>query len=305
MSGVPTAWISFHLFYHSAQETLIAEGIAPTVEALRARGAIDRFFFLRYWNGGPHLRLRFHPAPTADAAALAADIEAQLTALVRDRPSAQSLAAEDYVRVSPYLSAAESMPLETFAGDNRVERRTYEPELQKYGAGAGIAFAEDVFDASTRVALGLVRPGTSRRESLGAALTAALAGLAALGFDRAAAADFFADYSEFWAGHVRAVSGKAEKEPDVGANPGLTQAAASILEGRRVPPALARWRDLLASLRSRLGLRASDAGDERRLRRLLTNFFHTHNNRLGLLVGDEALMGALGRSALADAEAVS
>lgn len=51
-------WISIHFYYAGNLDEVLIECIFPLTEELSARGLIMRHFFIRYWNGGSHIRLR-------------------------------------------------------------------------------------------------------------------------------------------------------------------------------------------------------------------------------------------------------
>ncbi|HEU4453022.1 MAG TPA: lantibiotic dehydratase C-terminal domain-containing protein, partial [Longimicrobium sp.] len=69
------AWASFHLHLPGRFEPFLGGPLLERVEEERARGRVRRFFFLRYGEGGLHLRLRFLPAPGVEPAALAERVE--------------------------------------------------------------------------------------------------------------------------------------------------------------------------------------------------------------------------------------
>ena len=54
-------WLSFHVFYAANSNPILVEGVTPVIRRLRAEGLIERWFFIRYWLEGPHVRLRVHP----------------------------------------------------------------------------------------------------------------------------------------------------------------------------------------------------------------------------------------------------
>lgn len=54
-------WLGFHLFAPEPFEPLLVGCLAPLMEAERREGRVRRFFFLRYGEGGMHLRLRVLP----------------------------------------------------------------------------------------------------------------------------------------------------------------------------------------------------------------------------------------------------
>ena len=54
-------WISLHIHRRGGMDHLLMGGVSPLIEHLRREGVLARWFFLRYWDGGPHLRLRLLP----------------------------------------------------------------------------------------------------------------------------------------------------------------------------------------------------------------------------------------------------
>jgi thiopeptide-type bacteriocin biosynthesis protein len=54
-------WLSFHLFLCSHFDEFLVDHLAPALEERTAPSSPGRFFFIRYGDGGTHLRLRFLP----------------------------------------------------------------------------------------------------------------------------------------------------------------------------------------------------------------------------------------------------
>lgn len=53
------AWLSFHLFLQDGFDDFLISALPPFLAAESERGSFCRFFFIRYSEGGDHLRLRF------------------------------------------------------------------------------------------------------------------------------------------------------------------------------------------------------------------------------------------------------
>jgi thiopeptide-type bacteriocin biosynthesis protein len=91
-------WRSFKLFGAAAhQDAVLATAVAPAVEAGRAAGEIDRWFFLRYVDGPgrrPHLRLRVH-GPGVVTRAFERRLDDAL-APARARAAVTAVEADDY-----------------------------------------------------------------------------------------------------------------------------------------------------------------------------------------------------------------
>lgn len=53
-------WVSFHLFSSDPLDEMLRTAVAPFVDAVLADGCASSFFFIRYGEGGPHVRLRLN-----------------------------------------------------------------------------------------------------------------------------------------------------------------------------------------------------------------------------------------------------
>jgi thiopeptide-type bacteriocin biosynthesis protein len=118
-------WLYLKLYCGmSTLDRLLVDFVQPLVTELRAEGAIDRWFFLRYNEGGWHMRLRLHGAP----------------------PTL-------WTEVAPrLLKAAAQLRAEV----HRVAIDTYDPEVERYGGGAALALAEQLFEADSDAAAAVV-----------------------------------------------------------------------------------------------------------------------------------------------------
>ncbi|MEV7690101.1 lantibiotic dehydratase C-terminal domain-containing protein [Streptomyces bungoensis] len=161
-----TSWASWHVHQHHDQDRLLVEAVAPLIRAVRSDGLVDRAFVLRYWDGGPHVRLRLRAPSEQALAELESRVPAVLRRWCREHPSERTMGAQEYVllraRIGDSASAAELVP------DGSVVRAVYSPEHQRYGRGAALAACEEHFDDSTRIALDLLAAGppAATRDSL-------------------------------------------------------------------------------------------------------------------------------------------
>ncbi|MDI5969884.1 lantibiotic dehydratase [Streptomyces sp. SL13] len=105
-------------------DELLVDEVAPLIEQLPE--GVDRWFFIRYHDTAPHLRLRIHGT---DA------VRAELTDRVRDWAAR----------------------LRRLGMINRVAFDTYDPEWERYGGPDTMAGAEQVFHADSVVALEKLR----------------------------------------------------------------------------------------------------------------------------------------------------
>lgn len=117
-------WLYVKLYCGQATaDHVLREVVAPLVRDYEARGLVRRWFFLRYSDPEPHLRVRLF----GDPAGLAAEL---LPALHR---AAAPLVADGRIW--------------------RVQLDTYEREVERYGGPLGVELAERLFHADSAAAL--------------------------------------------------------------------------------------------------------------------------------------------------------
>ncbi|MEU6997260.1 lantibiotic dehydratase C-terminal domain-containing protein [Nonomuraea sp. NPDC046570] len=175
-----TDWVSVHAFHQEDQDALLAEGIAPAVAGLRRDDLARGWFFLRYWEGGPHVRVRVAAAP-GHAAAVEATLLDRVGRYLRAHPSTEWPDAERYTHLAAGLAKREGLD----GADTVLRPRDtvavvpYRPEHQVYGTGASLACVERHFVESSRLALDQITAGTPQSRRCGLALSLNLLTLAA------------------------------------------------------------------------------------------------------------------------------
>ncbi len=112
-TGAPTA------------DRILCGVIAPLVRRARESGWIDQWFFIRYADPEPHVRVRFHGAPEA--------IELQLL---------------------PALNRALADALES-GRSWRVQLDTYEREIERYAGPQGMLLSEQIFHVDSDAAVAI------------------------------------------------------------------------------------------------------------------------------------------------------
>ncbi|MFJ6052531.1 thiopeptide-type bacteriocin biosynthesis protein [Streptomyces sp. NPDC092307] len=178
-------WQSHHLFLHSTTEDtdrFLTRDAAPLLDRLVTAGEAADWFFIRYGQDGPHLRIRVRTTATATTADLTRlpDLPDLLARRARQVPAVPgpwpSRHAE--IRAVPYV-----------------------PETRRYGGPRALPVAEALFAASTRTALDVLRalPATTTAASrLTAAADLAHTTAYALGMDPLAAARWLRAHAAGW-----------------------------------------------------------------------------------------------------------
>ncbi|MFB7909112.1 thiopeptide-type bacteriocin biosynthesis protein [Kitasatospora sp. NPDC056076] len=153
-------WVSAHLFYHGDQDAVITGVVKPVVERLSRAGLVDGFFFLRYWEGGPHVRLRLRTRPEHVQEARSA-VEETAAEFYRTTPSTSGLTERAYAESAAELAALERMADHdtVLHPDNSVAFVDYVPETGAFGTGRSLEAVEKQFMASSVLALQLIARG--------------------------------------------------------------------------------------------------------------------------------------------------
>lgn len=185
-------WLSFHIFHGGDLDRLLLDGVRPALDEWTASGAIDGFFFVRFWNGGPHLRLRLAaPGETADETGRSAraTLQAWVTANPGPAPSPDAYVAR-LAEMEPVharlretagpgdLPALGIEPFEPLQPPDRVQERPWTFETLRYGGAGARAGVLEHFQASSALALRIVAGTRDRwpaRQTLALYLTAGAA----------------------------------------------------------------------------------------------------------------------------------
>ncbi|MFI8265596.1 thiopeptide-type bacteriocin biosynthesis protein [Streptomyces sp. NPDC085665] len=191
----PGGWQSLHLTLHAdgaGTDAFVTGALAPLMDARYGAGPDGgAWFFIRYHEGGPHLRIRFRggAGSAGDAARDAAELASELA-----------------------LSAAGTTAAGAWPGRHgEVRVAPYEPETERYGGPAALPVAEEVFVHSTRAAVAALRAVPGRADRLRLALDLAHATAYALGMDELEAAGWLRRHAASWrwAAEVRPLPGAA------------------------------------------------------------------------------------------------
>jgi len=169
-------WESFHVFIHDDTFWVpyLLQCVEPLMNALRADKAIDGWFYVRYWEGGPHIRIRV----AAKDPLIAGRIEQELCEGVAQVP----LLSPPLEREAYYSMIRDDHPpdIGLWYPDHSVLQIAYMPEIDRYGGPEAMPINEALFTVSTQVALRLLRETGSRPQLIGRAFDLLFGALSAM-----------------------------------------------------------------------------------------------------------------------------
>lgn len=182
--GQKNSWLAAHLYYNEPWEEFLTKAVEPYVSSIMGAGVIDQYFFVRYWDRGPHIRIRFKGESTVIEQLFRPNLVEHFENYFEDRPSK---------RTNPNYPV--NFPEEfKWLPNNSVQFFNYEPEFERYGGPVGVQIAEEHFQISSDVALHSIKEKGFKwtyDDALGAAVKLHLSFIYTMGFDLISAVSFF------------------------------------------------------------------------------------------------------------------
>lgn len=127
-------WASYHIHFNGSLDSLLSESVRPIVDEITTNKIASQFFFIRYWEDGPHIRLRLKGRPYLVNERARKVIEA------RCRSYLQKTNDKGHLNVAS--SALGQLKL-------KVKNVLYEPETARYGGLKALEICEKHFEHSS------------------------------------------------------------------------------------------------------------------------------------------------------------
>jgi thiopeptide-type bacteriocin biosynthesis protein len=194
-----TDWSSWHLHLGSDARTLADRVIDGVVKPVVATLDGAPWFFMRYWQGGPHLRFRVGDLDPRAYERVERELAARLAEAGRLEPGEQPISAAAYRKGAEVFAATERGADRT-PQDFRepgVHRAVYEPEYARYGGAALMPRTEALFQLSSELVLALLPRLTTPAARTLMALRGTMSAAVALG-DPAEQAAFYGRSMAAW-----------------------------------------------------------------------------------------------------------
>lgn len=141
-------WCSLHVFFHdfSNVETVLNRLIWPSLQSGIINKEIKKYFFIRYWEGGPHLRIRYIVQEGIDTEEFTERLTDSWTDYLLKHPSSIELKKETFYQSHSLEGKSKNViPSLPWFPNNSVQKVSYIPEIERYGGKVGIQIAEEFF----------------------------------------------------------------------------------------------------------------------------------------------------------------
>jgi hypothetical protein len=150
-------WHAFHVHYHGDSDRVVRELVRPLAGELARSETVDRFYFVRYNLGGPHLRLRWRAAGGDAAAAAEAALARAAGAFFSRWPSRVPIAEEEVRRTNRALLRVDPLAQdETIYPDNSWRAAPLGFEVERYGGPDRLDSSLALFTLSTAAVFGVL-----------------------------------------------------------------------------------------------------------------------------------------------------
>lgn len=175
-------WRALHIFLDDSRKltSFLTDEVGAAMPGLRP--LTSGWFFIRYWEGGQHIRLRLRGLAPHESDAL----RDRFSAAIGDYRSPDPIDRESYraaLSASPIATSSEEAA--SFYQDGTAIELPYVPETDRYGGSDALLLNEALFERSSDLALSLAaRASDPAAVRLAIARDLMLAGAAALGCDK-------------------------------------------------------------------------------------------------------------------------
>ena len=183
-------WLAAYLYYTEPWTELLLNAVQPFIRETMQIPDVEQYFFIRYWERGPHIRLRFK----GDAAVLEETVKPRLAQFFADY-----MAAHPSERITPEWES--TLPeADRWFPNNSVQWIEYEPETERYGGEVGIVIAERHFQDSSAIILRIIQESSqyTYERALGAAIQMHLSFAYAMGMTLGEAREFYRSIFYGW-----------------------------------------------------------------------------------------------------------
>lgn len=141
------SWLSVYIYHAKSLDNFLVEVIYPFICLTRNKSYISQYFFIRYWEDGPHIRLRFK----GNKELLDCKLKPQI---------------KRYFSKYNKQTRKKTELIKRFKTTNFIHFAEYEPELERYGGAKGLVISENHFQASSDVVLEILKLENGLKDNL-------------------------------------------------------------------------------------------------------------------------------------------
>ncbi|WP_371019000.1 thiopeptide-type bacteriocin biosynthesis protein [Pseudalkalibacillus sp. JSM 102089] len=158
-------WLSIHVFYHdiSRQNQLIYECLESLFKDVRNKEYVKKYFFMRYWEGGPHIRVRFY-VRNEKYDLLESFVTEYIDNYLKKSPSMGDVDVKAYY--SNLMVGEKREYSKVIHQNNSVKNVTYYQEYKRYGGREAMKLAQSLFQISSDLTCAILSNYRKKEEVL-------------------------------------------------------------------------------------------------------------------------------------------
>lgn len=277
MINIDNNWVALHAFYHNYHkyDEFVCE-IVDKLEKYKEDNLIDKWFFIRYWDGGPHFRFRFL-SPKSEM------VEREITKQIRDyifnNPSENKITKEDYYKNSKFDGKPMNIDELPWYDEGSVVNIKYEPEILRYGGENVMEYSESLFMESSRLVKDLIlatKDNFSKKLMYSSAITYILAKDLMDISGESNVNKFFDLYIDMWRNFTDSSENEEKLKQFLEAN---ANAIETIKEGLLQKKIFKEYLEKIKNIFSKI---VDNIQDPTALKYIVASHIHMTNNRFGV-----------------------
>ena len=125
-------WVGYHLVYQGSLDSVVVDLVRPLACSLWRQHLIKKFFFIRYYVGGPHIRLRLD-SETNSTSHIDDYVSSVAQAYFEHRPSRTLLTESDIRKTNQSMLIVDPFAEDVAYPNNSIQRVQFLPEVSRYG----------------------------------------------------------------------------------------------------------------------------------------------------------------------------
>lgn len=190
MNNASSKWLATYLYYAEPWESFLSNVVKHFIEKVLRENLAEQFFFIRYWEKGPHIRLRFKGRTELMDSVLQPRLEKYFHDYFNIHPSRRD--EPEWIKQLPEDHA--------WLPNNSVQFIEYEPEIERYGGPNGILISERQFQASSQCVLEILSESEEwdYQRALGAAIQMHLGLAYGMGMSLYETTEFYRYVAAIW-----------------------------------------------------------------------------------------------------------
>lgn len=237
---------------------------------------IDKWFFIRYWEGGPHFRIRFLN-PKSEI------VEKEVTKEIREyflnNPNENKIKREDYYKNSKFDGKPVKAEELDWYEEGDIVNIKYEPEIERYGGKNVMEYSESIFMESSYLVKHLIlatKNNYAKRLIYSSAVTFILAKTLSEIYGKTDASKFFENYKRIWINFIESSEYEEKLQQFLVSNLNAVETVKANLSQNKM------FNKYLENIKKIFSYIVDTIEDPRRLEYVIASHIHMTNNRLGI-----------------------